>query len=149
MSAYHLLFTIHLLAAGLMLGGVFMNAFVVWPSARATLGRNGFPLEFFVDEGRRIAPWIYLGLGTILVSGVGLFIVQPPVTSWDFVRLAVRAAAYAVMLGNTLYGTLRIWPAIQFTVQEEGWLLWRRYLRLGRVTFAGSLVLFVLGAWSK
>lgn len=149
MSAYHLLFTIHLLAAALMLGGVFMNAFVVWPSARATLGRTGFPLEFFVDEGRRIAPWIYLGLGTMLVSGVGLFLVQPPVARADFVRLAVRAVAYAVMLGNTLYGTVRIWPAIQFTVQDEGWLLWRRYLRLGRVTFAAALVLFILGAWQK
>ena len=58
----------HLFANALALGGVFMNAFIVWPAAAETLGRRGFPLEFFVMEGRRIAPWLYLALGMMLAS---------------------------------------------------------------------------------
>ena len=149
MNTYHLLATIHLLANAMVLGGVFMNVFIVWPAAKATLGRTGFLLEFLVNEGRRIAPWIYAGLGAILVSWIGLLLVHPPVTGADDVRLGVRFLAYAVMLGNTLYATLRVWPALQFSTEDEAWPLWAGYLRLGRATFAGGLVLFVLGAWQK
>ena len=105
MNTYHLLATIHLLANAMVLGGVFMNVFIVWPAAKATLGRTGFPLDFLVNEGRRIAPWIYAGLGAILVSWIGLLLVHPPVTGADDVRLGVRLLAYAVMLGNSLYAT--------------------------------------------
>jgi hypothetical protein len=52
------------------------------------------------------------------------------------------------MLGNTLYSTVRTWPALQFSVGDEGWRLWRAYVVRGRLMFLGAVAVFVLGAWS-
>ena len=49
------------------------------------------------------------------------------------------------MLGNTLYGTLRTWPAIQFSTDAEGWRLWAGYVKRGRAMFACAVGAFILG----
>ena len=136
----------HLVAAAFVLGGVFMNVFIVWPAAKATLGRSGFPLEFLVEEGRRIAPWLYFGLGMIFLTRVAGLLLAPPVSGAEWSRVVAQAVAWSVMLLNTLHGTRRLWPAMQFSVGDEGWAIWPRYVRRGQITFGCALVVFVLSA---
>ena len=145
MDTVHLLHILNLFANALVLGGVFMNVFIVWPTALDTLGRRGFPIEFLAIEGRRIAPRLYGALLVTIVTGVVIAWLRPP-QGVGGIAFALRVVTWLGILCNTLYGTFRTWPALQFATDAEALSLWRGYARRGRVTFLCATVSFILGA---
>ena len=145
MTVQHILIAFHIIASALWVGGVFMNAFTVWPTARDLQMGKGFPLEFLAMESKRIAPWLYVGAATILVSGIILIGLHPPQEPLEFWLVSAKGVAFAIMIGNTLYGTLVTWPAPQFSTSNEAWKLWRGYGIRAYITFGCGIVAFVMG----
>ena len=136
---------VHLIASALWVGGVFMNTFIVWPTARDVLGGKGFPLDFLAMEGKRIAPWLYTAAAIIVTSGFMLLWLRPPEHRWEWWLISAKILAFLVMTANTLYGTLVTWPVLQFSTPDEAWRLWRGYGIRAFVTFGCGIAAFLMG----
>jgi len=140
---------IHVIAGISWVGTVFTNCFIVWPTLRSMYARQEFPLEFLVTEGRRIAPWVYTAISSMLVSGLALVFLRPPATTTAWALLAAKTTALLIMAGNTIFGTLVTWPRLQFSTPEETWPLWHGYLIRGFVTFGCGIAAVLMGAFLR
>ncbi len=100
-------------------------------------------------EGKRIAPWIYTGLSFILATGIGLLFLQPPAGTLNTTLTVAKVIAFLVMAGNTAYGTLYTWPALQFSVGSEAKGLWKGYVFRAYVTFACGVTAIVIAAFQR
>jgi hypothetical protein len=145
----NILLAAHIVSAAMWVGAVFMGAFVDPPALRTSADSPWFLVNFIVAQGVRIFVWVYLAMGTILVTGVLLVWLHPPQTTFQVVVLAVKGVALAVMAGNTLYGTLVTWPKIQFANTDEVPILWRPYLIRAYITFGCGVLGFILGVLAR
>ena len=113
-----------------------------WPVIRSQTPRGQFPFGFLRAEDLSL---IYLAIGLLWVSGVGLVILHGPLDTTGWVLLALKVVSLAFMTGSTVYGTLSSWPKIQFATDEEAFELYRVYLIRAYITFACGLVGVVAG----
>src|SRR5437868_4001461 len=97
---------IHILASTLWVGGMFMNIFIVSPTAAEVMKGRFQGLEFFALESKRIAPWLYGCAATLVLSGVGLIVLEKPTGGWSWTLIGMKSLCWLMMVGATLYGTL-------------------------------------------
>ncbi|UFP96323.1 hypothetical protein [Gloeobacter morelensis] len=139
----------HAVAAAVWVGAVFMGSVIDWPVARATVEPHQFPFRFIVGQGHRVFVWVYAGIAILLVSGAALLWLAPPRTPFENTLAALKILALAVMVGNTLYGSLRTWPNLQFATAEEAKFLYRGYMIRAYITCSSGIFAIVLGALGR
>jgi hypothetical protein len=145
---YHPLVILHLTSAIVWVGAVFMGTFVDWPVIRTAHGGR-FPFEFIVGQGVKVAPAVYVGIVSQLVSAAGLVFLKPPQTPGEMAMLGAKGLCLAFMAGSTIYGTFRTWPKLQFAIDEEAFRLYRVYMIRASVTFTCGIVAAVIGHFCR
>ena len=135
----------HVISAAIWIGAVFMGSIVDPPAARKSMGRQTFPVSFFVEQGIRVFPFVYIGIGVVFLTGITLLFLYPPQNTLEVTLLTIKFLALAVMTGNTLYGTLHTWPKIQFATPSEAEQLWQQYMRRAHITLVCGLVAMLAG----
>ena len=144
MSLYDPLMILHITSAIVWVGAVFMGTFVDWPASRmATNGK--FPFDFIVWQGIKVAPAVYVGIVSQVVSAIGLVILKPPQTRQQVLMLGVKSLCLAWMAGSTIYGTRRTWPKLQFATNDDAFRLYRVYMVRASITFVCGIVAAVVG----
>jgi hypothetical protein len=142
---YHALLIIHLTSAIVWVGAVFMGTFIDWPVIRAASGGK-FPFEFIVGQGVRVAPAVYVGILSQVLSAIGLTILHPPHTPQQAFMLGIKGLCLAWMAGSTIYGTLRTWPKLMFAASDEdAFRLYNVYMLRATVTFVAGIAAAVIG----
>lgn len=142
---YHALLIIHLTSAIVWVGAVFMGTFIDWPVIRAASGRK-FPFDFIVGQGVRVAPAVYVGIVSQVVSAIGLTILRPPQSPEQAFMLGVKGLCLAWMAGSTIYGTFRTWPKLMFAPSDEhAFRLYNVYMLRATVTFVAGIAAAVVG----
>jgi hypothetical protein len=142
---YHPLMIFHLTSAIVWIGAVFMGTFVDWPVIRRAATNGRFPFDFIVGQGVRVAPAVYVGIISQLVSATGLVLLRPPQTVQQMVMLTVKAICLAFMTGSTLYGTFATWRKIQFATHQEAYALYETYMLRASITFLCGIAASVIG----
>jgi uncharacterized membrane protein len=137
---------IHAVAASVWVGAVFMGSIIDWPAARTTVEAGHFPFGFIVGQGNRVFLYVYSGMAIVLVSGIALILLHPPQTTSAIVLTCIKSAALLVMIANTLYGSLRTWPKLQFASHQEAQVLYRGYMIRAYITFSAGIVGIALGS---
>ncbi len=135
----------HVIAATLWVGGVFMASVIDWPSARKSTPAGVFPFSFVVAHGQRILPAVYSAIIILLVSSLGLVLIDPPTTDLQIALLAAKAAALIVMTSFTIYGTVIAWPRLQLATHSEAFEVYRVYILRAHLTLSCGLAATVLG----
>ena len=136
---------VHVINSALWVGAVFMGAIIDPPALRRSANGHAFLMNFIIEQGIRVFPWVYTAMSLIFLTGIALIWLHPPQTTYQVVLLVLKFIALAVMAGNTLYGTLVTWPKMQFATPDEIPELWRPYLIRAYVTLACGIFAFALG----
>jgi hypothetical protein len=145
---YHPLVILHLTSAIVWVGAVFMGTFIDWPVSRAAA--NGkFPFDFIIWQGVKVAPAVYVGVVSQMVSSIGLVLLKPPQTRQDAIMLGVKGLCLAFMAGSTIYGSFRTWPKLMFAIDEEAFRLYRVYMVRASITFTCGIVAAVIGHFCR
>ncbi|HHO53932.1 MAG TPA: hypothetical protein ENK18_24450 [Deltaproteobacteria bacterium] len=135
----------HVVSASMWVGAVFMASMIDWPVIERI--NPSFPFELIVGQGRRVFPAVYLAIFLIGATGVGLIWLSPPLEGSALAALALKGAAFAVMAGITLYGTLVSWPKLQLATAAEAKLLYGAYIRRAYVVFGCGVLGLAVGIW--
>ncbi len=141
---YHPLLIIHLTSAIVWVGAVFMGTFIDWPVIRAASGGK-FPFDFIVGQGVRVAPAVYVGIVSQVISAIGLTILHPAHTPQQAFMLGLKGLCLAWMAGSTIYGTLRTWPKLMFAASEDAFRLYNVYMLRATATFVAGIAAAVIG----
>ncbi|MEO7275596.1 MAG: hypothetical protein ABIX28_00545 [Vicinamibacterales bacterium] len=137
-----LLYT-HIVAQALWVGGLFGYVLIVWPAIMHDAD-GAFPRSVLAQVAIRTGPWIYLAMGSALVSYLVLCALG---------ALAVPAGglvAYglllSVLVGNNVYGTVTAWPRIMLLPRAQASAEWAWFrvrmaaaLGLGLASFSGAV----------
>jgi len=137
---------VHAVAASVWVGAVFMGAIIDWPAARASVEPQHFPFGFIVGQGHRVFTYVYSGIALVFVSGAALLWLKPPESPAALALVALKGFALLVMTANTLYGSLRTWPTLQFASHREAQGLYRGYMLRAYITFGAGVLGIALGA---
>jgi hypothetical protein len=121
-----------------------MGTFIDWPVIRAASGGK-FPFEFIVGQGVRVAPAVYVGIVSQVLSAIGLTILHTPHTPQQAFMLGVKGLCLAWMAGSTIYGTLRTWPKLMFAASEDAFRLYNVYMLRATLTFVAGIAAAVIG----
>ena len=122
-----------------------MDIFIVWPCAKVVAGKQNFPLDFFCIQGKMTAPWLYLGIAGLGISGVLLlWLIPPGVGGYTWTVIGIKAVAFVVMAGTVIYGTVVAWPALMFAPMTVAPQLWRLHILRASVTFGCGLIVLVV-----
>ncbi len=137
---------IHAVAASVWVGAVFMGSIIDWPAAQTTVEQGQFPFGFIVGQGNRVFIYVYSGMAIVLVSGIALVLLHPPQTTAALLLTCIKGVALFVMMANTLYGSLRTWPMLQFASHQEAQALYRGYMIRAYITFSAGIAGIALGS---
>lgn len=143
------LIAIHTVSSAMWVGAVFMGAFIDPPALRQSATTANFLVNFIVAQAIQIFRWVYLAMGTILVTGLLLLWLHPPQSAFQVTLLALKGVALSVMAGNTIYGSLVTWPQIQFADPSEVPTLWQPYKIRAYITFGCGVLGFILGVMAR
>lgn len=135
-----ILMMIHILSAILWIGAVFMGSVIDWPAIRSQFNDGKFPFRFIVGQGSRVFPWVYVGILSQIVSGIGLVFYYPPATGAESAVLALKTACLVTMTGLTMYGTFSTWPKLQVSTDGEAFVRYRFYILRAYVTCSAGMV---------
>ncbi len=143
------LIAVHSVSAAMWVGAVFMGSFIDPPALRQSADSPRFLMNFIIAQATHVFRWVYLAMGTILVTGVILIWLHPPQTAFQVTLLTLKGVALAVMAGNTIYGSLVTWPQIQFADPEEVPALWQPYKIRAYITFGCGVLGIILGVAAR
>lgn len=144
-----ILIAIHTVSSAMWVGAVFMGSFIDPPALRQSATSPAFLVNFIIAQAIQIFRWVYLAMGTILVTGLLLIWLHPPQGAFQVTLLALKGIALAVMAGNTIYGSLFTWPQIQFAEPEDVPALWQPYKIRAYITFGCGVLGFILGVMAR
>lgn len=136
---------LHVMSLAMWFGGLFGYVLIVWPTLLHTAA-PGFPRQVLVTIGMRTAPWIYLAMGTALVTFFAYwFAGLGDVPAWCY-------WLYLVVLGllaaNNVYGSTVAWPRIMLFPEAAARRSWRAfYWRMAISLGVGLAALSVCVVW--
>ena len=136
---------VHVVAATMWTGAVFMAAIVDWPAFRRLAPPGRFPFEAVVAQGGGVFRWVYSAIVLMLLTSIGLAALHWPSDLLGAGLLALKTLALAFMIGSTVYGTLRTWPRLQLSTDREAFRLYGAYLVRARLIFACGLLAHIAG----
>lgn len=134
----------HVVSQALWVGGLFGYVLIVWPAILRDAD-GAFPRALLAQIAMRTAPWIYLAMGSALVSFLLLWAMRALAVPLGY--LLVYGAVLTVLVANNVYGTVTAWPRIMLlpraqAVAEWSWFRVRMAtaLALGLTTFSSAIV---------
>lgn len=136
----NILMMIHILSAILWIGAVFMGSVIDWPAIKSQFTEGKFPFRFIVGQGSRVFPWVYIGILSQIISGIGLTFYFPPTSGTESALLGLKVTCLLIMTGLTLYGTLSTWPKLQVSTDSEAFIRYRFYIIRAYVTCSLGMV---------
>ena len=142
-----ILLSIHLVAGVVWVGAVFMGAFIDWPAAKESVDDTKFPFRFMIGQGRRVFYSVYFGILQLWISGIGLYIVNPPQNNLEIMLLTGKTICLLLMTAFTMYGTLVTWPKIQLATHKEAFKLHKYYNYRAYGTFVFGISAALLTLW--
>jgi hypothetical protein len=145
----NILIAVHVVNSALWVGAVFMGSIIDPPALRNSAKHPSFLMDFIIEQGIQVFPWVYAAMSLIFLTGLILTWLHPPQNTLQLVLVIAKFIALGIMAGNTLYGTFVTWPKIQFATVEEVPLLWKPYLIRAYITLACGLAAFIMGVWLR
>jgi len=124
---YELILMVHVVSGALWVGALFMNVLIVWPAAYRWAAGTGFPRSIISLVGMKSAPWLYLGMAGLALSGLALAALDGAAASGLGVWLWVKIAAATYMIANNVHGTIVTWPKVMLSPETRAWSVWRIY----------------------
>ncbi len=120
MTSFALLYTLHLLAATVWVGGMFFAWMVLRPAAVAML-QAPERLTLWADVFRRFFVWVWVAVLVLPVSGIGMWHMRfgPLESAPRYVH--IMAALYLVMLALFLRIQLLQLPVLKRAVEAGRW----------------------------
>lgn len=119
---------LHITSLALWFGGLFGYVMIVWPSIFST-EQPAFPRQLLTAISVRTAPWIYLAMGSALISLLLYFafgLLQAPI-QLKLLYLVILM----LLIANNVYGSVVAWPRIMLTPDKGARKSWRYfYLRM-------------------
>ena len=144
-----ILINMHVIAAIVWVGAVFMGTFIDWPAAKESVEGSKFPHKFIIGQGRRVFYSVYTGIIILWISGIGLVIVNPPADTFTIVMLLIKTVSLLFMTGFTLYGTFYTWPKMQLSTHQEAFRHYKFYMYRAMGTFTFGIVASLAGLWLR
>lgn len=120
MTIFALLYSLHVLAALIWVGGMFFAWMVLRPAAVATL-QPPERLQLWLDVFRRFFRWVWLIVLVLPISGIGLWHLRFEGLAAAPRYVHVMAGLYLVMLALFLRIQLLQLPALERSVGAENW----------------------------
>ena len=120
MTSFALLYTLHLLAATVWVGGMFFAWMVLRPAAVAML-QAPERLTLWADVFRRFFVWVWVAVLVLPVSGIGMWHMRfgPLESAPRYVH--IMAGLYLVMLALFLRIQLLQLPVLKRAVETKRW----------------------------
>ncbi len=142
--AYDLMLIVHVVTSTMWVGGVFMAAFIDWPTAKSTIKDGKFPFEFVLSHGKKIFFWVYFAMAGLTLSGVSLLLSRP-VADDQMIYVMAKFAALILMAGFTLYGTFITWPKLQVAINRDAQHIYQVYIYRAHATFFFGILAIIMG----
>lgn len=140
-----ILLAVHVVSSAMWVGAVFMGSIIDPPALRNSANRASFLMDFIIEQGIHVFPWVYTAMAAIFVTGLALTWLHPPQTPLAVGVITLKFIALGIMAGNTLYGTRVTWPKILFASPDEVPQLWRPYLIRAYITLGCGIFALILG----
>lgn len=120
MTSFALLYTLHVLAATVWVGGMFFAWMVLRPAAVAVL-QAPERLTLWADVFRRFFVWVWVAVLVLPLSGIGIWHMRlgPLESAPRYVH--IMAGLYLVMLALFLRIQLLQLPVLKRAVEAERW----------------------------
>ncbi|MCB4796502.1 DUF2269 family protein [Pseudomonas sp. NP21570] len=120
MTSFALLYTLHVLAATVWVGGMFFAWMVLRPAAVAVL-QAPERLTLWADVFRRFFVWVWVAVLVLPLSGIGMWHMRfgPLESAPHYVH--IMAGLYLVMLALFLRIQLLQLPVLKRAVEAERW----------------------------
>ncbi|MBU2331335.1 MAG: DUF2269 family protein [Gammaproteobacteria bacterium] len=120
MTSFALLYTLHVLAATVWVGGMFFAWIVLRPAAVAVL-QAPERLTLWADVFRRFFVWVWVAVLVLPLSGIGMWHMRfgPLESAPRYVH--IMAGLYLVMLALFLRIQLLQLPVLKRAVEAERW----------------------------
>jgi uncharacterized membrane protein len=120
MTSFALLYTLHVLAATVWVGGMFFAWMVLRPAAVAVL-QAPERLTLWADVFRRFFVWVWVAVLVLPLSGIGMWHMRfgPLESAPRYVH--IMAGLYLVMLALFLRIQLLQLPVLKRAVEAERW----------------------------
>ncbi|MBU2013385.1 MAG: DUF2269 family protein [Gammaproteobacteria bacterium] len=120
MTSFALLYTLHVLAATVWVGGMFFAWMVLRPAAVAVL-QAPERLTLWADVFRRFFIWVWVAVLVLPLSGIGMWHMRfgPLESAPRYVH--IMAGLYLVMLALFLRIQLLQLPVLKRAVEAERW----------------------------
>lgn len=143
------LINMHVIAAIVWVGAVFMGTFIDWPAAKESVEKGKFPFKFIIGQGRRVFYSVYTGIIILWGSGIGLVIINPPTDTFKTVLVIIKIVSLFFMTVFTLYGTFATWPKMQLATDEEAYRHYKFYMYRAMGTFTFGIIASIAGLWLR
>ncbi|MBU2902978.1 hypothetical protein [Maribacter dokdonensis] len=140
-----ILVNIHVIAAIVWVGAVFMGAFVDWPAIKESMKNKQFPYEFIIGQGKRVFISVYTAITLLWTTGLALVVLQPPNNSTGIILLIIKTLSLLLMTLFTLHGTLSSWPKLQTSTDSEAFKIYEFYIKKAYGTFVFGIIASLSG----
>ena len=120
MTPFALIYSLHVLAAVIWVGGMFFAWMVLRPATAAVLAPPE-RLKLWADVFRRFFLWVWITLLVLPISGVGMWHMRFGVMESAPRYVHIMAGLYLVMLALFLRIQLLQLPVLQRAVVAENW----------------------------
>jgi hypothetical protein len=143
------LVAVHIVSSAMWVGAVFMGSIIDPPALRNSAKHPPVLMDFIIEQGIHVFPWVYTAMAAILLTGLILTWLHPPQTALSVALISLKFIALGIMAGNTFYGTRVTWPKILFADPDEVLELWRPYLIRAYVTLGCGIFALILGVINR
>ncbi len=145
-----LLLLTHTLSLAVWIGVMLFNLIVNFPALRARSGSVGELTSAMGMQARRAAPWLYVLMALVVVSGVGLQWRLPGALGPQAAQMAAfKWAALASMALLHAWGSWSLWPRIYFALDGERPALFRKYQLAMAASAALGIAASAMSFWAR
>ena len=129
---------IHITSLAMWFGGLFGYVLIVWPSIMRNQ-ESEFPRQLLSSIAVRTAPWIYLAMGSALISFsiylIGRFDSLPMYCKLIYLLVLV------LLIANNVYGSVVGWPRMMLSPDASAFTSWRWFYRRMATSLVAGLTL--------
>ncbi len=143
MTVYAVLYTLHVLAAVLWVGGMFFAWAILRPAAVAQL-QAPERLKLWQDVFRRFFVWVWIAVIVLPVAGFGIWHMRFNGFAGAPAYVHAMAGLYVVMLAVFLRVLLVLLPRLEKAIAAEQWQEGGAVLGKIRHAFGGNLMVGLL-----
>jgi hypothetical protein len=145
-----LLLLTHSLSLAVWIGVMLFNLIVNFPALRARAGSIGDLTSAMGAQARRAAPWLYVLMAGVALSGLGLQWRLPGALGLQAAQIAgAKWAALAMMAMLHAWGSWSLWPRIYFALDSERPSLFLQYQAAMAASATLGIAATALSFWAR